>query len=570
MASREEVIKLTIESAEAAKSVKEVRDSLKAIRNQMLGVAEDSQEFHQLAAAAAELKDRVQDANEAMAAMHPDGFQAVVGFAQKAAGAVAGLQGAMALFGGESEEVQQTIMKLQAAMALTQGLESLKDMSKAWRALNAVIAANPVIAVTVAVVALGTAIKEVVNYFNPLNTEARRLQRISEQTTKEVELRASYLDNEIKLAQARGDSEQSIYEKQKLQVAEKVKGAKAALAAAEATLKQQEAEKGLLDYIGEAYIMMLKVTGQSEMAAIQEKAQAARRQQNLQEYVDAVDQARLQLDNLITEQQIVEVNHTNFLKEQYKERAAAQREQAKNNEQAIRDMMVVSQQELDAENEQFIADQEKAREEARLADEAEIKRKEDEEREEMARQYRLYEFEQKLAAQRKALEVAVNKARLDLAKDAFAALGQLAGKNAKLQKAFAVAETTIATYQAAQQAYLSQLALATPDAPIRAAVAAGIAIASGLARVAAIVAVNEKGGGGGSVGGGGGGMGGGMGLAQINDQPNINSAAQPSTLLDQQGNVINQQNNQPTAYVAVTEINEVNNNVQVVENLARF
>jgi len=69
---------------------------------------------------------------------------------------------------------------------------------------------------------------------------------------------------------------------------------------------------------------------------------------------------------------------------------------------------------------------------------------------------------------------------------------------------------------------------------------------------------------------GGGGMGGGMGLAQINDQPNINSAAQPSTLLDQQGNVINQQNNQPTAYVAVTEINEVNNNVQVVENLARF
>lgn len=84
MASREEVIKLTIESAEAAKSVKEVRDSLKAIRNQMLGVAEDSQEFHQLAAAAAELKDRVQDANEAMAAMHPDGFQAVVGFAQKA------------------------------------------------------------------------------------------------------------------------------------------------------------------------------------------------------------------------------------------------------------------------------------------------------------------------------------------------------------------------------------------------------------------------------------------------------------------------------------------------------
>jgi hypothetical protein len=547
MASREEVIKLTIESAEAAKSVKEVRDSLKAIRNQMLGVAEDSQEFHQLAAAAAELKDRVQDANEAMAAMHPDGFQAVVGFAQKAAGAVAGLQGAMALFGGESEEVQQTIMKLQAAMALTQGLESLKDMSKAWRALNAVIAANPVIAVTVAVVALGTAIKEVVNYFNPLNTEARRLQRISEQTTKEVELRASYLDNEIKLAQARGDSEQSIYEKQKLQVAEKVKGAKAALAAAEATLKQQEAEKGLLDYIGEAYIMMLKVTGQSEMAAIQEKAQAARRQQNLQEYVDAVDQARLQLDNLITEQEIIEVNHTNFLKEQYKERAVAQQEQIqKTNEvfQPIIAMQVKATQDGVAAIKQgtldlsdYIAEQQKT-----LVD-------------------KMQYLQDGFVIRTQNLNKKFNDSTQTATSQLFGALADASKKNAKAQKAFSVAQAVINTYQSATKA------LATLPAPAS-YIAAAASLVAGFAQVRNIMQTNVDNPS--ASGGGGGGMGGGMGLAQINDQPNINSAAQPSTLLDQQGNVINQQNNQPTAYVAVTEINEVNNNVQVVENLARF
>lgn len=545
MASREEVIKLTIESAEAAKSVKEVRDSLKAIRNQMLGVAEDSQEFHQLAAAAAELKDRVQDANEAMAAMHPDGFQAVVGFAQKASGAVAGLQGAMALFGGESEEVQKTMMKLQAAMALTQGLESLKDMSKAWRALNAVIAANPVLAIVAAVLALAAAAAAVYDWFVEQNSEAAKLEEQAKQIEAVETRKAQQLDYQLKILKAQGASEDKIYQTLLMQLDAKLKIALANLNAARQRARESDFEE---------------------------------------EEMEALRQASIEYENLLNEKQVAAIEYRNWVqserdKELEKEQTQSDKivaikrkefEQKKNNEQEIRDMMVVSQQELDAENEQFIAEQEQAREDARLADAAEIKRKEDEEREEMARQYRLYLYEKKLADDKAKFDKAVDKMRIDFAQDTFGTLSQLAGKNAKLQKAFAVAETTIATYKAAQQAYLSQMALTTPDAPIRAAVAAGLAVASGLARVRAILAVDEKGGGGGSIGGGGGGMGGGMGLAQINDQPNINSAAQPSTLLDQQGNVINQQNNQPTAYVAVTEINEVNNNVQVVENLARF
>lgn len=53
-------------------------------------------------------------------------------------------------------------------------------------------------------------------------------------------------------------------------------------------------------------------------------------------------------------------------------------------------------------------------------------------------------------------------------------------------KAVSIAETIVSTIMAAQKAYASQMALTTPDAPIRAAIAAGIATASGLARVAAI------------------------------------------------------------------------------------
>lgn len=55
------------------------------------------------------------------------------------------------------------------------------------------------------------------------------------------------------------------------------------------------------------------------------------------------------------------------------------------------------------------------------------------------------------------------------------------------QKSLNIVETIISTYSAAQKAYASQFTpVPTPDSPARGAIAAGIAIAGGLARVAAI------------------------------------------------------------------------------------
>jgi hypothetical protein len=125
-------------------------------------------------------------------------------------------------------------------------------------------------------------------------------------------------------------------------------------------------------------------------------------------------------------------------------------------------------------------------------------------------------------------EKMASEARVQLAADGFAALASLtesfAGKGKKAQekafkinKAFQIAQALIQTYQSASAAYASQMAITTPDAPIRAAVAAGIAVASGLAQVAKIRATKFDGGGspspstGGGGGGGGGSLGGGGG-----------------------------------------------------------
>lgn len=76
-------------------------------------------------------------------------------------------------------------------------------------------------------------------------------------------------------------------------------------------------------------------------------------------------------------------------------------------------------------------------------------------------------------------------------------------------KEIAIAETIISTYFAAQKAFESQMLIPSPDAPVRANIAAGVAIAQGLARVAAIRNTDKGGGGGGGgrSGGGGGGIG---------------------------------------------------------------
>jgi hypothetical protein len=95
----------------------------------------------------------------------------------------------------------------------------------------------------------------------------------------------------------------------------------------------------------------------------------------------------------------------------------------------------------------------------------------------------------------------------DLA-EVFGKKGTAQAKRAfQIQKGVSIASTTIETYKAAQSAYASQMTIPSPDAPIRASIAAGIAIAAGLGKVAKISSQKFEGGGAGGSGGAGGGGG---------------------------------------------------------------
>lgn len=89
--------------------------------------------------------------------------------------------------------------------------------------------------------------------------------------------------------------------------------------------------------------------------------------------------------------------------------------------------------------------------------------------------------------QKKINQAALNN-KLDLANQSFGSLQAILGKESAAGKAMAVAMATIDTYLAAQKAYTSQLVVGDPTSPVRGAIAAAAAVASGLANVKKITA----------------------------------------------------------------------------------
>jgi hypothetical protein len=111
------------------------------------------------ARSAGKLKDELEDYKIAEKALGSDApvFTAMAGAMRSLSGGFAAAQGAAALFGEKSKDVEQAILKVQAAMA-TQGLVALSEAPAAFIALKAVIIADvlPAIASIGATTAIAT------------------------------------------------------------------------------------------------------------------------------------------------------------------------------------------------------------------------------------------------------------------------------------------------------------------------------------------------------------------------------------------------------------------------------
>jgi hypothetical protein len=135
---------VNVNTDQAAKSIGSLKTQLKQAQAEVVALSDKfgatSAEAVNAAKKAAELRDKIGDAKALTEAFNPDAkFKALTSSLAGVAGGFAAVQGAMSLFGSESEDLQKTLVKVQSAMALSQGLQAVGESIDSFKQLGAVI-----------------------------------------------------------------------------------------------------------------------------------------------------------------------------------------------------------------------------------------------------------------------------------------------------------------------------------------------------------------------------------------------------------------------------------------------
>lgn len=142
-------LNINVNTSGAEGSIGSLKKQLREAQAEVTALSEKfgatSKEAIEAAKRAAELRDRIGDAKALTEAFNPDAkFKALTASLSGVAGGFAAVQGAMALFGVESDNVQKTLLKVQSAMAISQGLQSVGESIDSFRQLGAVIQATSI------------------------------------------------------------------------------------------------------------------------------------------------------------------------------------------------------------------------------------------------------------------------------------------------------------------------------------------------------------------------------------------------------------------------------------------
>ena len=137
-------IKVEVDGSSATKSVGSIKQQLKEANTELINAQANfgdySKEAINAAKKVAQLKDSIQEAAETTQLFDPGRkFQAFAGALSAVAGGFTAVQGALGLVGVQSENVEKSLLKVQSALALSQGLSTVADSVKDFQRLAVVI-----------------------------------------------------------------------------------------------------------------------------------------------------------------------------------------------------------------------------------------------------------------------------------------------------------------------------------------------------------------------------------------------------------------------------------------------
>ena len=462
------------------KATQSAKARLRDLQKQMLDLEaagqKNTDQFRRMAAEAGSLKDAIGDTSAQVKALASDTrtLDTFTSAIQGIAGGFAVAQGAAALFGEESEDVQKAMMKVQAALALVNGATAVANALNKDSALmvNLNAAAQRAYALAVGtstgalkafrialvttgigavVVALGFAIEALMRFTSKTDDQNEAQKDLNKSLFESVNM----LDLYERKLKAEGATDEQIAKIRMARFERDLQTSLSFLAVLRVQMKENstQAQRDLeLQYMQEIQLLKVKI---AEENRILQDARAARALQAKADF----------------------------------------EKRKKENEMEYRAEQITLQEHLD----KMLAT-------TRSNEDVKLQKRGTSIKYQLDLQRRMQQEEERL-----------EQMKIDTAAKTFQTLGNLstlfAGKSERSQrrafeinKKMSMAQTLIETFSAAQGAYRSQMVIPDPSAPVRATIAAAAAVAAGLLRVQQISkqtfqspsAVTGGGGGGGS------------------------------------------------------------------------
>ena len=448
------------------------------------------------------------------------------GALQGATSAFAITQGAMGAMGVESAQLEETLLKVQSAIAISEGVKGFREAIPSIKAFgSAMKTAIGSTGIGLLVVALGTLVAywdDIKAAVSGVSDEQANLNAKTDANLSAQEAKLEAIDGQDNILKLQGKTEKQILEL-------KLKQIDAVIAATEATIVQQEETKnaqvaaskrnrdileGIITFLTAPLQLLLGTIDSIGSALGKDFGLRKGLNRGIASLVFDPNEVKAEADKTIeeTKKKLTELKN---------QRAGFQlsikqidKDAADKAAEALADKNKKVKKETEKEFESY--DKLEIKKAALLKHseltlqghiDATTKLQTD------AAEHELAILEAK-ATRASQIDAKAQSEKVKLTKagfDTIAQITELFGKRSekaakaafKIQKAANIASALITTYQSATSAYASQFTpLPDPSSPVRGAIAAGIAVASGLANVAKIG--QQKFEGGGSTGGGGG------------------------------------------------------------------
>lgn len=538
--------KLQINGQETVvKSLGEMRQLLKEANFELLSAQQNfgdySNEAINAAKKVATLKDSLQEAGETAQLFDPGKkFQAFAGALSAAAGGISAFQGALGLVGLESENVQKSLLKVQSALALSQGLSTIADSAKDFQRLGAVIQSTTVyqkaynfvlygttnaqkalqastvatstamrvlrgvmasIGIGILIIGVTTLISKIMEWTDRTSENEKALKKQAEAT----KILNQDIDNEIALLTALGGQEDRIAQKRKEQINNNLNDLRNRLKTVGNLTQEEQAEYRKLA----TEIKVIDINEANRKKKAQEDAAKERKQEyknSLQDFKNLKKEERAEEERRLESRRALLVYTRDELRKFEKEQADKERQerQERENQEAINSRRNLAQQITNAQelqkalstivsqNTQNARDQYAAllnfeiqsgnlsyqEQEKRYQQVRQLERQKLVDRKATQAEFDLFDKQSKEQEKKRDQESAAVKAQV--ISGALGTIADAVGRNTVAGKALSIAQATVDTYAGANKA------LATYPPPFG-AIAAGTVILAGLLNVKKIL-----------------------------------------------------------------------------------